>query len=93
MDDIFTINWRYDWNFRNAEKCVSFINEPRREKTGFLNMHLCFRYTDSKIPLLHKSDISNLYPSSVIAQPGLRGTWSKNPEDRFSHNEAQISLI
>ena len=44
--------------------------EPRHEKTGFLHMRkqrlrsadqrLCFRYTDSTIPLLSKSEISSL---------------------------------
>ena len=37
------------------------------------DQRLCFRYTDSRIPLLPKSEISN-------------------PEDRFSHNEAHITL-
>ena len=52
------------------------LYEPRREKTGFLYMQnkdadqlrgnreadqrLCFRYTDSTIPLLPKSEISGL---------------------------------
>ena len=43
-------------------------NEPRHEKIGFLHMRkqrrdqlrLCFRYTDSAIPLLLKSEISSL---------------------------------
>ena len=47
-------------------------NEPRYEKTVFLHMRkqrrsncaadqrLCFRYTDSTIPLLPKSEISSL---------------------------------
>ena len=51
------------------------INEPRREKTGFClcenkdadqlrgnreaDQRLCFRYTDSTIPLLPKSEISS----------------------------------
>ena len=34
---------------------------------------LRFRYIDSTIPLLHKSKISSLYPSSVPAKPGLCG--------------------
>ena len=42
---------------------VVYLNEPRREKTGFLHMRkqrretdqrLCFRYTDSTSPLLPK---------------------------------------
>ena len=40
---------------------------------------LCFHYTDSTIPLLSKSEISSLWPSSV--------------EERFSHNEAHIKVM
>ena len=46
-----------------------------------------FCYMDSTIILLSKSEISNLYPSSVTEQPGLCQT---NPEDWFSQNEAHI---
>ena len=35
------------------------------------DQHLCFRYIDSMIPLLSKSEISSLYPSSVAVQLGL----------------------
>ena len=35
------------------------------------DQRLCFRYTDSTIPLLSKSKISSLMPSSVLVQPGL----------------------
>ena len=53
------------------------------------DQRLCFRYIDSTIPILSKSEISNLYPSSVAVQPGLCRTWS---ETRlfFFHDAAQI---
>ena len=35
---------------------------------------LCFRYTDSTIPLFHKSEISSLYLSSMASQLDLCGT-------------------
>ena len=35
------------------------------------DQRLCFRYMDSTIPLLSKSDISSLQPNSVAVQPGL----------------------
>ena len=41
------------------------------------DQRLCFHHTDSAIPLLSKSEISSLKPSS---------------EDRFSHNEAHIKI-
>ena len=43
------------------------------------DQRLCFRYTDSTIHLLSKSEISSLYPSSVTVQPGLCRTWSETP--------------
>ena len=47
------------------------------------DQHLCFRYTDSTIPLLSKSEISSLYSSSVLVQPGLCRTWSQTPKTGF----------
>ena len=47
------------------------------------DQRLCFRYTDSTIPLLPKSEISSLLPSSVVVQPGLCGTWSGTPKTGF----------
>ena len=38
---------------------------------GEADQRLCFRHMDSAIPLLSKSEISSLKPSSVTAQPGL----------------------
>ena len=56
--------------------CYQGLNEPRREKSGFCicenkdadqlrgnreaDQRLCFRYADSRIPLLPKSEISSL---------------------------------
>ena len=44
-----------------------------------------FRYTDSAsaIPLLPKSEITSLQPSSVAVQPGLCRTWSETPKTGF----------
>ena len=35
------------------------------------DQRLCFRYTDSTLPLLPKSEIDSLYHSSVVVQPGF----------------------
>ena len=59
------------------------LYEPRREKSDFLHMRLCFRYIDSTIPLLSKYEISSLWPSCVIVEPGLCGTWSETPKTGF----------
>ena len=47
------------------------------------DQRICFRYVDSTIPLLPKSEISTLYPSSVAVQPGLSRTWSETPKTGF----------
>ena len=48
------------------------------------DQRLCFRYTDSTIPLLPKSEISMHYkPCSVAVQPGLCRTWSENLKTSF----------
>ena len=47
------------------------------------DQRLCFRYIDSTIPPLPKSEISSLYPYSVIAQPSLCGTGSETPKTGF----------
>ena len=47
------------------------------------DQRLCFRYMDSTIPLLPKSEISSLSPSSVTVKPGLCGTWWETPKSGF----------
>ena len=47
------------------------------------DQRLCFRYTDSTIPLLPTSEISSLYPSSVAVEPGLCRTSSETPKTGF----------
>ena len=47
------------------------------------DQRLCFRYSDSTIPLLPKSEISSLWPFSVAVQPCLCGTWSETPKTGF----------
>ena len=49
------------------------------------DQRLCFRYTDRTIPLLSKSKMSSLYPSSVTVQSGLYRTWSEPKLLVFSH--------
>ena len=56
------------------------------------DQRLCFRYTDSTIPLLPKSEILSFYPSSVTTARFLSDLVG-NPEDRFSHDEAHMSIV
>ena len=49
------------------------------------DQRLCFRYTDSAIPLLSKSEISSLQPSLCGCTAWFVWDLVGNPEDRFSH--------
>ena len=70
-------------NQSSNSKHLSF--EPLHEKNRFLprrkkctaDQHLCFRHTDSTIPLLLTSKVSSVELSSVAVQPGLCWTWSE----------------
>ena len=57
------------------------------------DQRLCFRYTDSTIPLLPKSEISN--PLAIFSDFPARfvSDLVGNPEDRFSDVAAQMVLI
>ena len=55
------------------------------------DQRLCFRYTDSTIPLLSKSEISNISLSSLIVQPGLCRTWSETPNKNIKMSSFKSS--
>ena len=57
------------------------------------NQHLCFQYTDSAIPLLSKSDISSLWPSSVVYIAQFVSDLGGNPDNRFSHDTAHMIVV
>ena len=57
------------------------------------DQRLCFRYTDSTIPLLSKSKISSLYPSSVAEQLSLCRTWSEPKLLVFSHTGSNMIFL
>ena len=48
------------------------------------DQHLCFRYTDSAIPLLSKSETSSLKSSSVAVQPVCFGAGRKPQRQVFT---------
>ena len=56
------------------------------------DQRLCFRYLDSTIPLLPKSEMSSLFPYSVIAQPSLCRTRSETPKTGFLTTRLLYSL-
>ena len=47
------------------------------------DQRLCFRYSDSTIPLLLKSEISSFYAASELVQAGLCQTLSETPKTGF----------
>ena len=47
------------------------------------DQRLCFRYSDSTIPLLLESEISSFQLFSELVQAGLCRTWSETPKTGF----------
>ena len=57
------------------------------------DQRFCFRYLDSMIPLLSKSEISSLWPSSVAVQPGLCRTRSETRMLVFSRRGSYVHVF
>ena len=57
------------------------------------DQRLCFRYTDSTVPLPPKSEISSLSSSSVAVQPGLCRTWSETPKTGFLTTRLKLFFV
>ena len=63
------------------------------KKADILHMHICEHkdddqlccdcYTESTIPILSKTHLSSVRPSSVTAQLSLYPTWSETPKTGF----------
>ena len=53
---------------------------------------LCFRYTDSILPLLFKSEISSFQPASVTVQPDLCQTCSETTLLVFSQAANMVRM-
>ena len=56
------------------------------------DQRLCYRYTDSTLPLLFKSEISSFQPASVTAQPNLCQTCSETTLLVFPRGGSFVSL-
>ena len=76
---------------RNLDFCICKKKEADQLRGNRkADQRLCFRYTDSTIPLFLKS---NFKPLSIFCGCTARfvSDLVGNPEDRFSHNKAHIN--
>ena len=55
--------------------------------------HLYFYYIGSTILLLAKSEISSLWLSSLVVQPGLCQTWMKTPKTDILATQLNYSIF
>ena len=69
-------NWLFAYICENKDAAQLRGNREAEQR-------LYFCYADSLIPLLSKSKIPRLLPSSVTAQLGLYRTWSETPKSGF----------
>ena len=56
------------------------------------DLRLGFHYTGSTIPLLPKSEISSLWPSSVTEEPSLCRTRSETPKTGFLRSRLKSTI-
>ena len=56
------------------------------------DQHLCFRYTDSTVPLLLKSKIPRVKPAPETVQASLYRTWSERKLLVFSRTGSCLHL-
>ena len=71
---------------RKQDFCIcENIDTDQLRSNCAADQRLCFRFIDSIIPLLLKSEISSLlsHLNSVAVQPGLCRTWSETPKTGF----------
>ena len=57
------------------------------------DQRLCFRYTDSTLSLLIKSEISSFYAASGTVHVGLCRTWSETPKTGFLASRLIYELL
>ena len=83
-DKIFPVQADLSRAVRKPDFCIC-ENQDADQLRGNreADQRLCFRYKDSTIPLLPKSEISSLQPSYVVVQSGLCRTWSETPKTGF----------
>ena len=62
---------------RKPTICICENKDADQLRYREADQRLCFRYNDRTIPLLSKSKVSSLWPSSVLVQPGLCRTCSE----------------
>ena len=63
----------------------------QRRRSDSRNQCLCFRYTDSTVPLLLKSEISSFQPASALVQLGLCRTSSETTLLVFSRGSSFVN--
>ena len=79
---------------RKPDYCICENNNADQLRGNHeADQRFCFRYTDSTIPLLIKSEIFSLEPSCVVVQPGLYRTWSKTPNTGYLRTRLTCSLV
>ena len=80
---------------RKTAFCICENNADKLHGNREADQCLCFRYTDSTIPLLSKSEMPSL-DRYLTVFCGCTARFVSDlvgkPEDRFSHNKAHIKL-
>ena len=90
--------WRILWQYmsrdvRKPDFCICEKKDADQLRGNReADQRLCFRYLDSTIPLLPKTKISSLQPSSVAVTARSVSDLVRNPKDRFSDVAAHMGM-
>ena len=77
---------------RNPASCICENKEANQLRNNCAaDQRLCFRYADSTIPLLN-TKFQTFRHLLWLYSPVCLGPGVGNPEDRFSHNEAHMTI-
>ena len=87
-DCLIAIQEEMSLDMRKPAFCICKNNDADQLREA--DQRLCFRYIESTIPLLPKSEISSLYRAYVAAQPGLCRTRSETRTPVFSQRGSNI---
>ena len=70
-------------------------DQLRGNREGYreADQRLCFRYTDSTLSLLIKSEISSFYAASGTVHVGLCRTWSETPKTGFLASRLRYNIL
>ena len=81
--------------YEKTSFCICENNDADQLRSNYAaDQRFCFRYTDCTILVTSSSYLRNFKPQAILCGCTAWFVWGqvRNPEDRFSHNEAHYPI-